>query len=228
VTSPDAAPGTLLAVCRVHALVPVPGHLGVSAIDKREVGASVRVHRVGLRGDVQVSRRHHGGPDKAVYAYAQESARWWSERLGREVPPGLFGENLRTGGVDVDGALVGERWQVGGVGRGPLLEVTMPRTPCATFTHRMREPDWHRRFAAAGRPGAYLRVLRTGSLRAGDAVTVVHRPAHGVTVGAVSLGSDPDGPAALRAAVERGEVDLADAMRPYLLPASDPGRPAQR
>ena len=215
--APDAAPGTLLAVCRVHALVPVPGHLGISAIDKRPVEASVRVHRLGLRGDVQVSRRHHGGPDKAVYAYAQESAAWWADELDREVVPGLFGENLRTQGVDVDGAVVGERWQVGAAGSGPLLEVTMPRTPCGTFTHRMDEPDWHRRFAASGRPGAYLRVLRTGSLRVGDAVEVVHRPAHGVTVAAISLG-DRSGSAALREAVRRGEVDLAAAMRPYVAP----------
>ncbi len=219
-TPADAAPGTLLEVCRVHALVPIPGHLGISAIDKRPVEGSVRVHRLGLRGDVQVSRRHHGGPDKAVYAYAQESAAWWSDALDREVVPGLFGENLRTEGVDVDGALVGERWQVGEAGTGPLLEVTMPRTPCATFTHRMREPDWHRRFSAAGRPGAYLRVLRTGSLRARDQVQVVHRPAHRVTVAAVSLG-DRSGTAGLREAVARGEVDLAEAMRPYLAPARD-------
>ena len=147
-------------------------------------------------------------------------------QLDREVVPGLFGENLRTEGVDVDGAVVGERWQVGEAGTGPLLEVTMPRTPCATFTHRMREPDWHRRFSAAGRPGAYLRVLRTGSLRAGDRVQVVHRPAHGVTVAAVSLG-DRSGTAGLREAVARGEVDLAEAMRPYLAPARDEPPPSE-
>jgi len=206
----------VVAVCRVHQLRPVPGYLGVTAIDKRPADGEVRVHRLGLRGDVQVSRRHHGGPDKAVYAYAEESASWWADQLGREVEPGLFGENLRTSGVDVDGAVVGERWQVGQVGAGPLLEVTMPRTPCATFTHRMGERGWARRFTEGGRPGAYLRVLAGGTLRSGDPVQVVHRPAHGVTVGAVLTGSDPDGPAALLAAVERGEVVLARSMRPYV------------
>ncbi len=206
----------MVAVCRVHELRPVPGHLGVSAIDKRPADGDVRVHRLGLRGDVQVSRRHHGGPDKAVYAYAQESASWWAEQLGRDVPPGLFGENLRTSGVDVDGAVVGERWQVGEPGTGPLLEVTMPRTPCATFTHRMGERGWARRFTEGGRPGAYLRVLANGTLRAGQPVEVVHRPAHGVSVGAVFTDSAPDGPAALLAAVESGEVVLARSMRPYV------------
>ena len=112
--------------------------------------------------------------------------------------------------------MVGERWQVGAAGSGPLLEVTMPRTPCATFTHRMGERGWARRFAEGGRPGAYLRVLANGTLRAGDAVEVVHRPSHGVTIAAVFTGSDPGGPAALLQAVERGEVDLARSMRPYV------------
>lgn len=211
--------GVLEAVCRVHQLLPVPGHLGVSGIDKRSVDVAVRVHRLGLRGDVQVSRKHHGGPDKAVYAYAAESAAWWARELGREVPPGLFGENLRTRGVDVDGALVGERWQVGRAGHGPLLEVTMPRTPCGSFSHRMGEHGWARRFTERGLPGAYLRVLRTGTLLAGDAVEVLHRPAHGVSVAQVALG-DPHAPPALREAVDRGELTLAAALEPYVRAAA--------
>ncbi len=207
--------GVLEAVCRVHQLVPVPGHLGVSGIDKRAVDVAVTVHLLGLRGDVQVSRRHHGGPDKAVYAYAAEAAEWWADELGREIPPGLFGENLRTRGVEVDGAGIGERWQVGAPGAGPLLEVTMPRTPCASFTHRMGLRGWAPRFAGSGLPGAYLRVLRTGTLSAGDAVEVVHRRAHGVTVAMVSLG-DRTGADALRQAVSRGEVCLAAAMAPHV------------
>ena len=203
--------GVLEAVCRVHQLLPIPGHLGVTGIDKRPVDDAVKVHGLGLRGDVQVSRKHHGGPDKAVYAYSAESAAWWAAELGRDVGPGLFGENLRTRGLDVDGAVVGERWQVGETGDGPLLEVTMPRTPCATFTHRMGERGWARRFADGGRPGAYLRVGRTGTLRAGDAVHVVHRPDHGVSVAALFAG-DARAAATLLAAADAGQLELATAM----------------
>ena len=102
-----SAVGTLLAVCRVHQLLPDAGVFGVTAIDKRPVEGAVRVRPFGVRGDVQADRADHGGRDKALYAYAQEAADRWAAELGREVPPGLFGENLRTAGVDVDGAEVG-------------------------------------------------------------------------------------------------------------------------
>ncbi|WP_206691063.1 MOSC domain-containing protein [Quadrisphaera sp. INWT6] len=145
--------GTLLAVCRVHQLLPDPGVFGVTAIDKRPVGGPVRVRPFGVWGDVQADRADHGGRDKALYAYAQEAADRWAAELEREVPPGTFGENLRTSGVDVDGAEVGERWSVGADPATALVvEVTMPRTPCATFARRMREERWVRRFARSGRP----------------------------------------------------------------------------
>jgi MOSC domain-containing protein YiiM len=128
--------GVLVAVCRVHALLPDRGN-GVTAIDKRPVTSSVRVRPLGLFGDVQAERQHHGGIDQAVYAYAEEDALRLATLLGREVTPGLFGENLRTRGVDVTGAVIGERWRVG---ENVLLEVTYPRTPCGTFERRMGVP----------------------------------------------------------------------------------------
>jgi MOSC domain-containing protein YiiM len=170
----------------VHALVPdLRGDLDRTAIDKRAVSRRVRVRPatdggVGLDGDRVVDVRHHGGADQAVYAYAVEDLRWWAGALGRELPPGTFGENLTTEELDVSGALIGERWQVGGT--GVVLEVTYPRIPCATFQGRMGEPAWVRRFTERGAPGAYLRVVAEGDVGAGDHVEVVHRPDHGVTV----------------------------------------------
>ena len=124
----------------------------------------------------------HGGPDKAVYAYASEDAAWWAAELGREVPPGMFGENLTTEGVDVSGAVIGERWRVGTV----ELEVCQPRLPCFKLGIRFEDPRMVRRFGQASRPGAYLRIVREGELGAGDAVEVLSRPEHGVTVALVS------------------------------------------
>ena len=152
-----------------------------TAIWKSPVEGRVAVGGVNLSGDDQADRTVHGGVDKAVYAYAWEDTLWWQDQLGRALEPGSFGENLTTVGVDVTGAVIGERWAVGGA----VLQVCQPRVPCATFAGFWGIPDLVKRFTARGAPGAYLRVHRSGEVAAGDAVTVVHRPAHGVTIGEV-------------------------------------------
>ena len=154
----------------------------MSAIGKAPVEGRVRVAGVNVEGDDQADRRVHGGPDKAVYAYAAEDTAYWEGELGRELGPGAFGENLTTEGLDVSGAVVGERWRIGDV----ELEVCQPRLPCAKLALRMEEPKMVKRFAQASRPGAYLRIVREGLLGAGDAIEVVSRPGHGVTVRDVS------------------------------------------
>ncbi|MCR6493235.1 MOSC domain-containing protein [Cellulomonas sp. P24] len=135
---------------------------------------------VALAGDAVGDARHHGGVDQAVYAYAREDLDRWERELGRDLAAGTFGENFTTVGVDVTGALIGERWRIG---PDVVLEVSSPRIPCATFEGRMGVPGWIARFMAAGRPGAYLRVVVAGEVRAGDPVEVVHRPDHDVTIG---------------------------------------------
>lgn len=177
--------GTLLAVCRVHGLLPTKDSTGVTAIDKRPVEGPVTVHPLGLTGDIQASRKHHGGPTKAVYAYAQDDADFWSAELGREVTPGLFGENLRVSGVDASHAVIGERWSVGDQ---VVLEVTMPRTPCVNFARYLGERSWVRRFAEANRVGTYLSVVTKGSISAGDTIRVTDVPDHGITAAQVYAG----------------------------------------
>ncbi|MEU7845339.1 MOSC domain-containing protein [Micromonospora sp. NPDC049114] len=154
---------------------------GRSGIDKRSVDGPVAVLAGGLAGDFIGERSVHGGPDKAVYAYAEEDAAWWSAEIGRSIRSGGFGENLTTYAVDVTGAVIGEQWAVGTA----LLQVTMPRTPCTTFAGFWGVPDLIRRFTVRASPGAYLRVLREGEVGAGDPVEVVERPTHGVTIGEV-------------------------------------------
>jgi MOSC domain-containing protein YiiM len=111
----------------------------------------------------------HGGDRQAVYAFAAEELDAWAARLERDLPPGSFAENLTTVGVDVDGGRVGDVWRV-----GPqlVLEVTAPRTPCRTFSHRMQVKGWMRMFTEHGRPGAYLRVVAAGTVRPGDEIDV--------------------------------------------------------
>jgi MOSC domain-containing protein YiiM len=191
-----------------------------TAIWKAPVAGRVAVRGVNVAGDEQADRTVHGGPDKAVYAYAIEDTEWWKAKLTRDaglarqptpsdertepasdagpaqqpvssyaqagsdrpLGPGAFGENLTFRGVDVSGALIGERWAVGTT----VLEVCQPRLPCFKLGLRMGDPRFPRRFAAADRPGAYLRIIRPGDIGAGDAVEVVERPDHDVTVALVA------------------------------------------
>jgi MOSC domain-containing protein YiiM len=194
----------IVAVCVVHQLLPERS-IGVTAIDKRPVDRPLRVRKLGVHGDVQADRKWHGGEDQAVYAYAEEDADWFAADLGRAIPPGTFGENLRTRGVDVSGAVIGERWRVG---EKVVLEVTSPRTPCGVFERRMGVKGWQRRFEEHGAPGTYFRVVQAGDVRAGDAVEVVDRPDHGVTIGGWFAHARADDAQALIDAHASGSIRL--------------------
>jgi MOSC domain-containing protein YiiM len=159
---------------------------GVTGIDKRPVAGPVRVAAPGpkgvggsgLAGDAVCKREHHGGDEQAVYAVAREDLDAWERELGRKLPNGTFGENLTTEGIDVSGALIGERWRIGSE---VVLEVSSGRIPCVTFQGHMGERQWVKRFTRSGGSGAYLRVIEPGEIRAGDPVEIVHRPDHDVT-----------------------------------------------
>jgi len=162
--------------------------VGMTGINKRPVDHPVPVRapgpkttglHSGLVGDQIFDIEHHGGDDQAVYAYAREDYDWWERRLGRTLPSGVFGENLTTVDVEVNDAVIGEKWRIGA---DLVLEPTFGRIPCATFQAKMGEPRWVKTFIQESRPGAYLRVTTPGDVRAGDTVEVVDRPAHGVTI----------------------------------------------
>ncbi|MGP3999242.1 MOSC domain-containing protein [Streptomyces sp. 8N706] len=160
---------------------------GGTGIDKRPADGPVRVAAPGpkgtagsaLAGDTVADTRHHGGNDQAVYAFAREDLDTWEAELGRPLSNGAFGENLTTAGLDVNGALIGERWRIG---PDLVLEVTSTRTPCRTFAGWLDEEGWVARFTRAAAPGAYFRVIEPGGIRAGDPIEIVHRPDHEVTV----------------------------------------------
>ena len=196
---------SVLAVCRVHQLLDDSGIVGVTAIDKRAVAGPVKVRRLGLRGDVQANRAHHGGEDQALYAYSQDDADYWAAELGRELPPGIFGENLRINGISATDAIIGERWKIG---LDVEVEVTSPRTPCSTFQRRMREPHWVQRFSDAGRVGTYLRVVKVGTIQAGDHLHRIFVPTHGVTIGKWFTDPTAEDMEALRDADADGEIRL--------------------
>lgn len=144
----------------------VPGHRAPTGIIKRPVAGRVEISMLGLPGDAIIDRKHHGGPDQAVYIYLQSDYDFWAGELGRPLDPGTFGENLTISGVDGDSLSVGDRFAIGSV----LLEVTSHRTPCNTFAARMGDKTWAKRFFKAKRPGAYARVLTEGVVQSGQEV----------------------------------------------------------
>ena len=165
--------------------------IGVTGIDKRPVNDAFEVRAPGskqaglgsgLVGDMICDRRHHGGDDQAVYAYAREDLDTWAAALGRPLGNGCFGENLTTQQLDVTAAVIGERWRVGDA---LVLEVSCPRIPCRTFAGWLGEHGWIRTFTRAASPGAYLRVIEPGRVQQGDSIAVVRRPEHDVTIGLV-------------------------------------------
>lgn len=186
------------------------GRRETTSIWKSAVEGRVAVRGVNVAGDDQANREVHGGPDKAVYAYAREDTVWWEREIGRGLEHGNFGENLTVSGVDVTGAVVGERWQVGST----VLEVAQPRIPCWKLGARMEDASFPVHFAAAGRPGAYLRIVEEGEIGAGDEVAVGERPGHGLTVGDVArIYHQERG----RCALLLGAPELAEGWREWAL-----------
>jgi MOSC domain-containing protein YiiM len=154
------------------------GRPAKSAIWKSPVTGRIAARGVNLEGDEQADRKAHGGSDKAVYAYAIEDVRWWKQQIGRSLVCGEFGENLTTEGIEVNNALIGERWEIGTT----VLEVSEPRIPCWRLGVRMNDQMFPRRFTEALRPGTYLRIVVEGDVGAGDEIRIVERPDHNLTI----------------------------------------------
>ena len=150
------------------------GSEGKTGIDKRSAIGPVSFAKQEVIGDVVVDRNHHGGYDQAVYAYAREDADWWEREIGQSISNGRFGENLTTSGIDVNQALVGERWKIGAT----ILEVSQPRIPCRVFAGFWQRPTLIKDFMAAGKPGRYLRIIQEGEISAGDSIEVISKPNH--------------------------------------------------
>jgi len=144
------------------------GHVEQTGIFKFPTDKSVKVTKLGLEGDVIVSKKHHGGPDQALYVYGGADYTWWSGELKKEISPGTFGENLTISELESAQFDVGDYLHIDDV----TLQVTAPRIPCGTFAARMDDPQWVKRFRYAERPGLYCRVIKEGFVKAGDPVSV--------------------------------------------------------
>jgi MOSC domain-containing protein YiiM len=154
------------------------GSEGRTGIDKRSISGPIDFKNNGVAGDRIIDTNVHGGYDQAVYAYAKEDALWWEKEIGEEIPAGRFGENLTTEGIDVNAALVGEKWKIGSV----ILEVSQPRIPCRVFAGFWKRATLIKDFTQAGRPGAYLRIIQEGIAQAGDSIEVIYKPDHSISI----------------------------------------------
>ena len=137
-----------------------------TGIFKYPTDQAVKVTQLGLERDVIISKKHHGGPDQAVYVYGTTDYEWWSQELGQEIAPGTFGENLTIGELESAKFSIGDYLHIEEV----TLQVTAPRIPCNTFATRMNDPQWVKRFRDAERPGLYCRVIQEGFIKKGDPV----------------------------------------------------------
>ncbi|NPV56119.1 MAG: MOSC domain-containing protein [Anaerolineae bacterium] len=155
-----------------------------TGIDKQPFNGAISVMREGLPGDFIGSVKHHGGPGQALYIYGAADYAWWRTEMGRDLPPGIFGENLTIEGLESASVAVGDRLTIGDV----LLEVTAPRIPCGTFAAWMGEEGFAMRFRRAGRPGLYVRVLTPGALQAG--MPVAYQPYDGERVTILEMFED--------------------------------------
>jgi MOSC domain-containing protein YiiM len=187
------------------------GSLRRTAIAKTNVAGPVEVHRLGVAGDEVADTKDHGGVYQAVYAFAREDLDAWSSRLGRRLPDGMFGENLTTEGLDVNEALIGEQWRIGTT----VVQVASIRIPCVVFQNYLRESGydsdkWIKRFTQDARPGPYLQVVQEGVISVGDAIEVVHKPGHGITVSAMFKAFTTDRPM-LRTLLEAGDDLIPEA-----------------
>jgi MOSC domain-containing protein YiiM len=148
-----------------------------TGICKYPIDGAAFVEEEGVRGDIIVDEVHHGGADQAVYAYSTEDYDWWANKMGREFSPGRFGENLTIRGLPSN-MNVGDRLLIGEV----VLEATAPRIPCSTFATRMQDSAFGLAFRKAERPGIYFRVLNSGEVSAGNAVTFVGNDSSDVSI----------------------------------------------
>lgn len=154
---------------------------GMTGIYKLPVASPVAITANGIEGDAIADVKNHGGVDQAIYVYGDPDYRWWSQELGYEIEPGVFGENLTISELESAQPSIGDYFHIGDV----TLQVTSPRIPCVTLAARMGDPTFVKRFRAAARPGLYCRVLREGTVQAGAAV--IYERYSGETFPAIEL-----------------------------------------
>lgn len=159
------------------------GRIVTTGIFKDPVAGRVVMRKLNLDGDAQANLTVHGGEYQAVYCYPLEHYVYWKNQLpGRDLPMGMFGENLTTEGLSEDQVHLGDRFSVGSA----EVTVTQPRLPCYKLGVRFGADDMVKRFLASARTGFYVSVTQEGEIGAGDEIRLLSRDANAVPVSEIT------------------------------------------
>ena len=149
-----------------------------TGIFKEPVATPLALGFTNFVGDGQGDLTVHGGVSKAVYAYPAEYYEAWRARLGRELPLGIFGENLTTEGLFEDDVCIGDEFLCGTA----VLVARQPRLPCFKLGLRFNDVSMVKTFVDVGKPGIYFSVKQEGIVGPGDSMTCIHRDEHRLSV----------------------------------------------
>lgn len=157
------------------------GRLVKTGIFKEPVPGPLHLGAEGVEGDLQADRKVHGGRWKAVYAYDAGHYPWWREQLGRDLPYGMFGENLTIAGLNESEIRIGDRFTLGAA----TLQAVQPRQPCFKLGVRFDDPNIVNAFLASGRWGVYFQVVEEGEVRMGDTLAIETPHPNAVPIGEI-------------------------------------------
>lgn len=144
-----------------------------SGICKKPVDGPLWLGKTGLAGDGQADLEHHGGPDKAVLAYAEAHYPLWQKELNLpRFSHGATGENFVISRQTEESVCIGDTYRIGEA----VVQVSQPRQPCWKPARRWDIGDLALRMQNTGRTGWYYRVLEEGTLEAGMKVVLLDRP----------------------------------------------------
>jgi MOSC domain-containing protein YiiM len=155
-----------------------------SAMAKTPVAGALSVGPLGLHGDEQADLVNHGGVDKAIHHYPRDHYPFWQEALAQHPllnDVGAFGENISSLGLTEDVVCIGDHFRLGTA----LVEISQGRQPCWKLGHRFGHASVVARVVSTGKSGWYYRVIESGSVSAGDSLTLLDRPYENWTVARV-------------------------------------------
>ena len=154
------------------------GHRVQSSIRKQPVTGAVALGRYGLDGDQQADLYNHGGRDKGIYIYPSEHYKTWEEHLNKPLVYGTLGENLTAEGLFETELCVGDRLGIADA----IIEITQPRIPCYKLEMSVQQDGFAQTFAQSCKLGSYAKIIKGGTLTAGEDIVFVHRAPERISV----------------------------------------------
>lgn len=149
------------------------GHIE-TAIFKSPIAGPVQVTKNGIVSD-QHAYEPHRSPDKALLHYCTTHYEEWTKEIPASqahFKPGAFGENIFNAEVSEKNLCIGDRIAIGEI----IVEVSEPRAPCYKLNHRFEVQDMAKRTQTLLRTGWLYRIIKPGTIKAGDVIRLLERP----------------------------------------------------